>query len=52
MQPYVLPLALLGAVFLALAGLLNGNGPRVAWTLSAVCFAAAFVLALAAAVHP
>jgi hypothetical protein len=43
---YVVPLALLGAALLAVAGLLNGNGPRVAWALSTLCFVAAFVLAL------
>jgi hypothetical protein len=51
MQHYVLLIALLGAEFLALAGLLNGNGPRVAWALSTVCFAVAFVLAFVGAVH-
>lgn len=50
MNAYVLPLALLGAVFLALAGLLNGSGPRVAQAVATVCFAVAFVLALAGAV--
>ena len=51
MNLYVIPLALLGALFLAVAGLLNGNGPRVAWAASTVCFAVAFVLALIEAVH-
>lgn len=51
MQPYILPVALLGAVFLAVAGLLNGNGPRVAWALSTACFALAFVGALIEAVQ-
>ncbi len=51
MNPYVIPLALLGAAFLAVAGLLNGNGPRVAWAVSTVCFAVAFVLAIVGAVQ-
>ena len=38
--------ALLGLFFLALAGLLNGNGPRVAQGLAAVCFAVGLVLSL------
>lgn len=51
MNAYVLPLALLGAVFLAGAGLFDGNGPRMAQALSMFCFAVAFVLALIGAVH-
>ena len=51
MNPYVIPLALLGAAFLAVAGLLNGNGPRVAQAVATVCFALAFMLALIGVVH-
>lgn len=46
MGHYVLPLALLGLLFLALAGLLNGNGPRVAQAVAAVSFALALVFSL------
>ncbi len=52
MSAYVLPLALLGAVFLAVAGLLNGNGPRVAAAIATLLFAVAFVLSLVEVVHP
>lgn len=48
---YVVPLALLGAALLAVAGLLNGKGPRVAWALATVCFLAAAVEALLWEVH-
>jgi hypothetical protein len=43
---YVVPLALLGLLFLALAGLLNGNGPRVAQGVATVAFAIALVFSL------
>lgn len=42
----MIPLALLGLLFLALAGLLNGNGPRVAQGVAAVAFAIALVFSL------
>jgi hypothetical protein len=43
---YVVPLMLLGLLFLALAGLLNGNGPRVAQGVAAVSVAVALVFSL------
>lgn len=48
MSAYVLPVALLGAVFfvLSLPGLLAGNGPRITQVVSVLCFSLAFVLSL------